>query len=246
MKIIDKNLIKSRFEKALTSYNDNAKIQKLMAIKTFELIKEFAPTKELSVFEVGCGTGFLTKFIDRNVKLSNYMANDIVAGSKSFIENINPNIKFVSGDIEELNLEEKFDVIVSNAVFQWVEEKEELFEKLASNLKPGGLLVFSAFGKENFREIRSIRDMGLVYEDYKRYYQNYFSTEFYNQSINEMYFESAIDVLKHIKNTGTNAINVETWTKSDFKCFEQEYKSFQKETGLTLTYNPVYYVLKKK
>ena len=63
--MMNKELINSRFAKTLSSYDENAKIQKRMA----QRLIEFLPSKQFdSVLEIGCGTGFLTKFTRRGVE----------------------------------------------------------------------------------------------------------------------------------------------------------------------------------
>lgn len=55
---MNKNLIQKRFAKNLNTYNDNAKIQKIMAEKLVSL----SDRKDYdSILEIGCGTGLLTE-----------------------------------------------------------------------------------------------------------------------------------------------------------------------------------------
>ena len=63
--MINKELMRDRFAKNLDSYNDNAKVQKRMAEKLITMVKNKAPQK---ILEIGCGTGFLTELINKNLK----------------------------------------------------------------------------------------------------------------------------------------------------------------------------------
>ena len=47
------------------------------------------------------------------------------------------------------------------------------------------------------------------------------------------------DILKHIKSTGVNALEMVSWTKTDMQKFENGYNNFCSGVP-TLTYNPIY------
>ena len=74
----------------------------------------------------------------------------------------------------------------------------------------------------------------------------YFILNKYQDEIIKLNFESPIDVLKHIKFTGTNALTEYRWSKSGLKNFESQYKRFYTSSeGVYLTYHPVYVILEK-
>ena len=54
---MNKELIQKRFTKNLKTYNDNAKIQKIMAEK---LLSYLDNNYYNNILEIGCGTGLLT------------------------------------------------------------------------------------------------------------------------------------------------------------------------------------------
>jgi malonyl-CoA O-methyltransferase len=59
------------------------------------------------------------------------------------------------------------------------------------------------------------------------------------EDIISLEFNSPKEVLKHIKNTGVNALSQTIWTKSDLINFEKNYPQTNQEK-FSLTYNPVY------
>lgn len=235
---MNKELIHNRFAKRLESYNKNAKIQKLMAENLFNFIQNKSPK---SILEIGCGTGFLTRVVNDSLKFETYTAVDIVEDCKSFIKEINPQIKFISEDIENLlNNEDKFDLIISNASLQWVNNFKNVIYKLQKRLNPNGELVFSTFGKENFREIYHLSGATLTYYSVNELQKMFseFSTQI-EEEIRVMAFSEPKDVLKHLKSTGVNAIENISWTKKDLVEFENGYNNLCSGRP-TLTYNPVY------
>ena len=240
---MNKDLIQSRFSKNLTSYNEQAKIQKRMA----EKLVSFTEKKEyLSILEIGCGTGFLTQNISNCINFCNYKAIDIVPECEKYISEINPNINFVADDIEnylKIN-NENFDLIISNASLQWVNDFENTIQVLKKCLNKDGELIFSTFGKENFREIYHAIGASLNYysqKDLIQMFSNFnISTD---EEIHIMSFATPKDVLKHLQATGVNAIENVSWTKKDLIKFENAYSNLCSKRP-TLTYNPIYVKIK--
>lgn len=245
---MNKELIKQRFRRKLECYNANARIQNQMAEKLISMIKSASyPQEKITVLEIGCGTGLLTEKAVKKFDYSKYTALDIVSDCESYIKNICSDIEFISQDIENYiqQTNEKFDLIISNASLQWVENIPAFIKKLTKKLNEGGVLLFSTFGIENFREIYYILGKSLPYLSKKEFEEKLSD---YNPQIEEevrvMAFKTPKEVLKHIQNTGVNAISQETWTKKDLISFEKEYNSFCANHP-TLTYNPIYVKIKK-
>jgi len=242
---MNKKLIKERFSRKLEYYNDNAKIQRQMAEKLIGMVNS---SLNDSVLELGCGTGLLTELAIQKLNYKNYTAIDIVQDCEKFIKKINNDICFVSSDIEEYikTTDEKYDLILSNASLQWIENLPEFIETLIKRLKPNGKIIFSTFGRENFREIFFVQGKTLSYFSKNELLEKLSQySPMIEEEIRVMAFKTPKDVLKHIQNTGVNAISEEVWTKKDLKIFENEYNSFCSNHP-TLTYNPIYVVLKCK
>lgn len=242
---MNKDLIQKRFAKNLDTYNDNAKIQKKMA----ERLLSFLDRKDFNdILEIGCGTGFLTQLVNDSFNFNTYTANDIVESCEKYVKEINPKINFIPADIEKAveNSDKKYDLIISNAAFQWVENLESFIKLLVSKLNDGGILLFSTFGPENFREVNFVLGKTLPYysanelqeiiKDYKNIVE---------QEMHVMAFKTPKDILKHIKSTGVNALEMVSWTKSDMQKFENGYNNFC--SGIpTLTYHPIYVKIENK
>ncbi len=241
----DKELIKQRFKKSLSTYDKNAVVQREMATQ----LVEFLPKKEFnSILEVGCGTGFLTKEIKDKIKYKMYFANDIVHECKQYIDEILPSKIFLGCDIENTELGGKFDLIIANASLQWTKNLNGLISKLINSLNDGGILAFSIFGDQNFNEIKTLMNITLE----NNLDRNILSKQVcqsckiitFEEKIRKLEFTNTHDVLQHIKLTGVNAITEYKWTKSSLEQFEKQYAElFSTGEKVTLTYNPVYIVL---
>lgn len=228
--IMNEMLLKKRFQKSIVSYNENAFIQKSMA----ETLVNILPGKDYdAILEIGCGSGFLTQQCSQKLNYQKYTANDIVNECYSMITKYDKNIQFLSGNIENIKLENKiYNLIISNAVFQWFKNPYKTIEQLKTHLTPGGTFAFSSFGHRNFYEIKELLGIGLDYFEYSNKVK---------EDIVEIEFTSIIELLKHIKQTGVNAITNYTFTKGRLQEFERKY--IERFGKIKLTYNPVYVIV---
>ncbi len=224
-------LLKSRFKKSLETYKNSAVVQKIMAKNLAGLLEGRYYN---SILEIGCGCGFLTEICTQNLVYKRYIANDIIPECSEYVKKIDAGIEFLPGNIKEIALNGRYDLILSNAVLQWVKEPHILVEKLKENLNAGGVIAFSTFGSRNFYEIKEIFGIGIEYPVYSGVVR---------EDITEIEFPSLAELLKHIKQTGVNAITNYTLTRGKLK--ELETKYINRFGKIKLTYNPVYVLIKK-
>lgn len=99
------------------------------------------------VVDLGCGNGALTKKLQEK----GYRTLGVDASTEMLetAKKLHPELDFMAADATEFALEEKADVIFSNAVFHWIneEKQEKLIENIAEQLKTGGMLVCEFGGK---------------------------------------------------------------------------------------------------
>ena len=226
------------FSKVKNSYRKNAYVQKEMAKRLISILKDKKGNIFNSVFEIGAGTGFLTDCINENLRYDKIVLNDITDNFTNFLPNV-----FLKGDIVKTDIPYKFDLILSNAVFQWIDDYNTLFLKLKNALNKNGILCFSCFGRENFKQIKDITGFGLNYpylNDLLK--ENGFELLYFEEELKTLYFNDINDLLLHIKFTGVKTEN-KFWTKKDYINFSNLYfKKYKDNLGFELTYHPVYYL----
>lgn len=150
--MIDKDKLKRRFSKGAKDYNQHAMVQKIMGDKLMDTVKNNSPKR---ILEIGSGTGYVTK---RLVKLYPNAIIDAIELAPGMIEEAKLNdelndVNFICGDIEEIDVENKYDLIISNATFQWFNDLKGTIDKLLNALNENGSLVFSTFGTNTFNEL---------------------------------------------------------------------------------------------
>ncbi|EEL49452.1 Biotin biosynthesis protein BioC [Bacillus cereus Rock3-44] len=111
----------------------------------------------IRILELGCGTGYLTEQLAVSFPNAEIIAIDFaesmiaVAKTRNHVESVT----FRCEDIEHLTLSESFDVIISSATFQWLNDLQTTVKSLYRYLFEGGLLLFSTFGNQTFQELHT-------------------------------------------------------------------------------------------
>jgi len=243
--MIDKNFLKTRFSNSFESYRENAHVQKDMAEKIIKLTRK-ENNNFANILEIGAGEGLLTEMLNSLLEYDTLTVNDLAKKSQDYALDINPKIKFIAGDIEKIKLKEKYNLIIANAVFQWIEDLPLLLANLKQHLTDNGLLVFSTFGPDNLKEIKEISGLGLEYFSFpelKQLAAKDFRTISSSEEKYQLTFPSAIDIIAHLRKNGTNTFS-SPWSKGRLKNFCTEYeKKYIHEDGLILTYHAIFFVL---
>ncbi len=242
---INPKIIKNHFEKSLDKYNKNAIVQQIMAE---ELIAEVSNIETYfeNILELGCGTGLLTNELAKKIHFRNYFANDLIEKSKFYVEKIIPNALFYHGNAKKIKPLKKMDLIISNAMFQWFENLENISLHYKNILNKEGILAFSTFSPENFREIKELTGLSLNYKSTKEI-KNIFEKNYDILHIKEfthtLNFSNPLELLAHMKNTGVNSLTAQHLTFKEVKEFCENY--IKKYPQITLTYSPIIVICKK-
>ena len=236
--------IKKQFEKNMNTYDEHACVQKLMAQILVEKIAEINSNFE-NILELGSGTGLLTREIAKKINFKNYLANDIIAKSENYIKKIIPNSTFYLGNAQKIKPSKKVDLIISNAMFQWFENLDTICERCKNNLTTNGLLAFTTFSPNNFKEIKSLTGLSLDYktiDELKSVFEKDFEIIYTEQFEEKLEFANPLEILAHLKKTGVNSLT--HWSFKEVKDFCEKY--LKAYSNITLTYSPIIFICKKK
>lgn len=243
----DKSLVFSRFARAVDDYENSAVVQRNMA---HQLAVMAAPYLQADTrwFEFGSGCGMLTRELLKFRAATEIITNDLVGENECQLRNIAEKMQpiqfdFVRGDVEVIDIPLSCGMIWSNAAMQWMNDVPALLRKIAMSLIDHGVVAFSTFGLDNFKEIRSITGIGLDYSSTAKLQEmmaESFETVIFNEWTEVLWFNDPIDVLNHIRLTGVGGIKVNRWGKGDLKRFCDDYQQFYVAgKGYSLTYHPV-------
>ncbi|CAK0758317.1 Malonyl-(acyl-carrier protein) O-methyltransferase [Gammaproteobacteria bacterium] len=178
----DKDKVRSSFERVATHYDEAAVLQREVGIRLLERLSEvrLAPSR---VLDVGAGTGSGTVALAQRYPQALVVAADIApamlrqarrralgwaataiewsSGSwlgqgLSWALGRRHGHRFVCADAETLPFAaECADLVYSNLTLQWCLDLDQTFTELRRVLRPEGLLVFTTFGPDTLRELRT-------------------------------------------------------------------------------------------
>jgi trans-aconitate 2-methyltransferase len=106
-----------------------------------------------TVLDAGCGSGRVTRLLLDRLPEGKVIGVD---GSESMVEearrslaDYGERVELIHSDLLALELDEPVDAVFSNAVFHWIFDHDELFRRLRSAVKAGGLLAAQCGGEGN-------------------------------------------------------------------------------------------------
>src|SRR6476661_4925494 len=116
----------------------------------FDLVAQVGATGPQYVADLGCGPGNLTAALARRWPGATVVGVDnspeMIDAAQVTAAREAPNLSFALGDVWEWRPEHPVDVLVCNAVLQWVPGHDELLLRWADLLAPGGWLAFQLPG----------------------------------------------------------------------------------------------------
>lgn len=274
--MIDKQQVKSHFSKNASSYNQYAHVQKKMKDILIKFIlqnnKDVSEIK--NILEIGCGTGYLTSALAEIFPSAHITAVDIAPGMISEVKSkfISNSINFICADIEEIELNDAYDIIISNATFQWFNHMSITLKKLYTALNANGMLCFSTFGKYTFCELDEcfnktrqalsikesihpgqffygLNDLTTLCKNSIDSTTNNDETLVESKEIFEYeYFNNCMDFFYSIKKTGANSSNKSNRVTSPTfmkKVIDLYTENFKENNKVKVTYHCLFYKIIK-
>lgn len=107
----------------------------------YDLISHIHDKQGMHIIDLGCGTGELTQILADRFMPHKIMGIDTSAGMLARAPQ-DSNISFFQRPVEEqVERDDKWDLVVTNASLQWVDDHLNLFPKLIAKLHKGGQLA---------------------------------------------------------------------------------------------------------
>jgi trans-aconitate 2-methyltransferase len=112
----------------------------------FDLLGRVAVTEPAEVVDLGCGPGTLTIDLPHRWPKARIRGIDSSAEMITAARALPSTVEFTVGDVRDWRPDPDVDVIVANAVLQWVPGHDELLRQWAAALHPGAVLAFQVPG----------------------------------------------------------------------------------------------------
>lgn len=282
--MIDKSIVRKHFDRHASEYDRYAVVQKEMADKLLARLSACfngLPGKDdpLRVLEIGCGTGYLTEKLAQLWPKAEIVAVDIseamVNQAQKRLGRTLDRCRFIVDDAERWardeeqgdgGLHHQFDIMVSNATFQWFVEPEQTVSRLLNRLRSGGFFAFSTFGPRTFHELHeSFRmaeaELGLPHlphgqtfvtpDEWQRWLTAQATVRASEAYEHVMTYASVREFLDHVKRIGAgNANKGRSHTagvnRALFRLMYERYRErFGDDKGIFATYDVLLYVCEK-
>ena len=160
--IPDKLKMRQSFERAAAHYDAAAILQQEISKRLLERL-DYIKLQPARVLDVGAGTGISLTGLRQQYPVAQIYALDIARAmllearkKQGWLQRMRRPIQFITADAEKLPLADaSVDLLFSNLTLQWCLDLEQTFGEFRRVLKPGGLLMFTTFGPDTLKELRS-------------------------------------------------------------------------------------------
>jgi malonyl-CoA O-methyltransferase len=247
-----------RFSAGAARYEDHAYAQRLSAVDLLAYTEASLEStadggRVFRILEPGCGTGLYTRMLLEAFRAASVFGVDIseamVRVAKRGIDD--PRAHLAVADAEEIATG-SYDLVTSNAVFQWFLSLPRTLARMASLLPGGGLLTFSFFGPETYAELDAALRGSAIRpgaRDGERVAAAAFhSREEISDALSAVFprwdvserryrqeFPSLAELLRSIRYTGTAGGGArESWSPGKLARVEEAYR--EREGGIGTTY----------
>ncbi len=151
-----------------------------------KLVSELNLTGSERILDLGCGDGGIT------AELAELVPDGFVVGidaSQNMIDSAQKahkakNLKFDLLDINNIDFEDEFDIVFSNATLHWVKDHKQLLANVYESLKADGILRFNFAGDGNCSNLNKVLKKVMAQKEYAGYFDS-FDWPWYMPSMDE-------------------------------------------------------------
>jgi len=153
--------VKRSFSTATASYDAHAVLQREIADRLLAHL-DFTKIEPKRILDIGCGTGYFTRLLRAKYRSAEIVALDL---SEAMVQTTrrsharrmpwHGHHRHLCADAAALPLQsEQFDLVCSNLTMQWLPDPQAMLQEMRRILAPGGLMLFSTFGRRTLSELR--------------------------------------------------------------------------------------------
>jgi malonyl-CoA O-methyltransferase len=155
---IDTASVARAFDRAAADYDAHTPLQSVVRNNLLEKL-ELVTLQPEAILDAGCGTGRALKPLAKQFRKAELLALDIAPGMLQQAKRHKPwfrKLELLQGELESMPLADyRVDMIFSSLAMQWVNDLDRTLQECRRVLRGGGLFVFSSFGPDTLKELRS-------------------------------------------------------------------------------------------
>lgn len=247
---LDKARIRLSFERAATSYDSAAEVQRRISDRLARSLPALSPAPT-RLLDAGCGTGYAQTLLAQRFPAAQQLALDI---SAAMLHQVSAPCWLLAGDLENLPLTDAcVDLYWSSLVVQWCELASVLSEARRV-LGDSGHLALASLGPQTFRELR----LAFAGADTFRHTLSFlspaeigqmataagFATIKIDQGEETAYYPDFKSLLRAVKAVGANQLGdgrrPGLMSRGAFARAAEAYETLRRPQGLPLTYDVIY------
>ncbi|HVN67371.1 MAG TPA: malonyl-ACP O-methyltransferase BioC [Candidatus Sulfotelmatobacter sp.] len=240
--MLDKTKVRESFSRGARDYDKNAVLQKQLADELLAGVQALTPR---TILDIGCGTGYLADRLAGKFPRADVFGIDTAVGMIRTAEKKyrRPNLNFLVGDGEEINFNAGiFDLIVSNASFQWM-DAGKVFPEAARVSRPGGDFIFQTFGPGTLRELKAAGFRVNTFPslaEIEALLRDKFGEVSLKSKIVPQLFRNAREIILHLYEIGAETAAKERARDFDiFKAFSEYKRRYGSAEGVAASYEVI-------
>lgn len=254
----DKRQVAASFSKAAASYDSVAALQRDVGGELLgRLPSALMPRRWL---DLGCGTGFFSRQLNRTFPQGQGLALDIAEGMLSHARPLGGAEHFIAGDAERLPLQDgSCELIFSSLAVQWCADFKAVLSEAQRVLQPGGVLAFASLCVGTLDELRdSWRAADAMvhvnrFRPFSTYQQQCAASGLRVVSLEQrphvLHYPDVRSLTHELKALGAHNLNPGRpgglTGRARIVALVQAYEQLRQAQGLPATYQVVYAVLEK-
>ena len=159
--ILDRNAIRSSFDRAASSYDRYAFLQREVESRLLERI-EFQRLEPGVILDLGCGTGSGSRSLAAQFQQASVIALDWAPAMLAKVVTVDSSkpgpdggVLRLCADMHALPLASRsVDLVFSSLALQWSYYLPAVFREFRRIMKPDAMLVFTCFGPDTLHELK--------------------------------------------------------------------------------------------
>ena len=253
----DKRQVAASFSKAAASYDSVADLQRAVGSELMSRLPDITPERWL---DLGSGTGYFSRVLEKNFPDSDGIALDIAEGMLRHARSLGGAQHYVAGDAENLPLRDaSVELMFSSLAVQWCSDFAAVLSEARRVLQPGGIFGFASLCVGTLYELRDSWQAvdGMVHVNRFREFDDYqrlcAASGLQIRSLNVLphvlHYPDVRSLTHELKALGAHNINPGRpgglTGRARIQALIEAYEGFRQEKGLPATYQVVYAVLEK-